>query len=198
MKAKQKADSKKSAPRAVGRKTILSAALHLLCGLAMMGGALFAAAQPEASLDRLLLVLGLLLLLGGLAGLVGYFRLSGKPSLKDRAALALGVLMMILGALMLLAPAFLAPALRWAAAAAFAAMGLAGLLKWIPGVRAKASARFALLLSLLLLAAAALIVFRPLPAVLTLPLLVFCALLLAGAEQLIRGFSLFKKQKSPN
>lgn len=166
----------------------LSRLAHALTGLAMLAGAVWAAAQPESSLRGFLLILGALSLLYGLTGLIAYFRLSEKPTLKERAGLALSVLVMLLGALMLLAPGFVAPALRIAAAAAFAVMGLRGLLRRRGQGAGRALQRFLIAASLLQIALAALMIVRPLPETLTLALLITLALLLSGAEQLALAF----------
>jgi len=155
-------------------------------GLLMIAGAVWAITQPATALNTLMVILGLMLLLRGTAGIVPYYRLKDKPILKDKAGLALGVLLIILGILMLAVPDFLAPTLKWAAAGAFALTAARGLIA-SGAMRAKNKnlGRLSLVLNLALLAAAILLVLNPLPNLFTLPILLTAALLCAGADLVI-------------
>lgn len=155
-------------------------------GLLMIAGAVWAITQPETALNTFMTILGLMLLVRGTAGIVSYYRLKDKPSFKEKAGLALGVLLIILGFLMLAVPDLLGPALKWITAAAFALMAARGLIAF-KALRAKkqGAGTLSLVLNLVLMAAAILLVFNPLPALFTLPMLIFAALLCAGIDLVI-------------
>ena len=157
-------------------------------GLLMIAGALWAITQPQTALNTLMIILGLMLLLRGMAGIVSYYRLKDKPLFRDKASLALGVLLIILGILMLLVPDFLAPTLKWASAGAFALTAARGLIA-VKAMRAKNRnlGTLSLVLNLTLMAAAILLVLNPLPNLFTLPLLIFAALLCAGMDLIAEG-----------
>ena len=157
-------------------------------GLLMIAGAVWAITQPATALNTLMVILGLMLLLRGTAGIVPYYRLKDKPILKDKAGLALGVLLIILGILMLVVPDFLAPTLKWAAAGAFALTAARGLIAF-KAMRAKnrSLSTLSLALNLALLASSILLVLNPLPNLFTLPLLIFAALLCAGTDLIAEG-----------
>ncbi len=155
-------------------------------GLLMIAGAAWAIAQPATALNTLMVILGLMLLLRGTAGIVSYYRLKDKPTIKDKAGLALWVLLIILGILMLAVPDFLAPALKWAAAGAFALTAARGLTAF-KALQAKnrSLGTLSLVLNLALMASSILLVLNPLPNLFTLPILFTAALLCAGTDQVI-------------
>lgn len=157
-------------------------------GLLMIAGAAWAITQPATALNTLMVILGLMLLLRGTAGIVSYYRLKDKPTIKDKAGLALWVLLIILGILMLAVPDFLAPALKWAAAGAFALTAARGLTAF-KALRAKnrSLGTLSLVLNLALMASSILLVLNPLPNLFTLPILFTAALLCAGADLVIDG-----------
>lgn len=157
-------------------------------GLLMIAGAAWAITQPATALNTLMIILGLMLLLRGTAGIVSYYRLKDKPTIKDKANLALGVLLIILGILMLAVPDFLAPALKWAAAGAFALTAARGLIA-SGALRAKnrSLGTLSLVLNLALMASSILLVLNPLPNLFTLPILFTAALLCAGTDLVIDG-----------
>ena len=167
-------------------RSFLTRMAQIGLGLLMIAGAVWAITQPATALNILMVILGLMLLLRGMAGIVSYYRLKDKPLFRDKASLALGVLLIILGILMLLVPDFLAPALKWAAAGAFALTAARGLIA-VKAMRAKNRnlGTLSLVLNLALLAAAILLVFNPLPNLFTLPILLTAALLCAGADLVI-------------
>ena len=157
-------------------------------GLLMIAGAAWAITQPATALNTLMIILGLMLLLRGTAGIVSYYRLKDKPTVKDKANLALGVLLIILGILMLAVPDLLAPALKWAAAGAFALTAARGLIA-SGALRAKSRSlgTLSLVLNLALLASSILLVLNPLPNLFTLPILFTASLLCAGMDLVIDG-----------
>ena len=157
-------------------------------GLLMIAGAAWAITQPATALNTLMIILGLMLLLRGTAGIVSYYRLKDKPTVKDKANLALGVLLIILGILMLAVPDLLAPALKWAAAGAFALTAARGLIA-SGALRAKSRSlgTLSLVLNLALMASSILLVLNPLPNLFTLPILFTAALLCAGMDLVIDG-----------
>ena len=157
-------------------------------GLLMIAGAAWAITQPATALNTLMIILGLMLLLRGTAGIVSYYRLKDKPTIKDKANLALGVLLIILGILMLAVPDLLAPALKWAAAGAFALTAARGLIA-SGALRAKSRSlgTLSLVLNLALLASSILLVLNPLPNLFTLPILFTASLLCAGMDLVIDG-----------
>ena len=155
-------------------------------GIIMIVGAVLLITWPDDAFLAVITVLGLMLLLRGAAGQVGYYRLKDKPTIKDKAGLALGVLLIILGILMLAVPDFLAPTLKWAAAGAFALTAARGLIA-SGAMRAKnrSLGTLSLVLNLALMAAAILLVLNPLPNLFTLPILFTAALLCAGVDLVI-------------
>ena len=157
-------------------------------GLVMIAGAIWALTQPEGALSVFLTILGLMLLLRGAAGLVSFYRLKDLPAFRDKINLGIGMLLVSVGILMLAAPGFVAPILKWVAAAAFALTALRGLAAFF-NLRAKNKSlgTLSLALNLVLLAAAVLLVFNPLPAVFSLPLLLFICLICAGADLIADG-----------
>lgn len=167
-------------------RSFLTRMAQIGLGLLMIAGAVWAITQPGTALNTLMVILGLMLLLRGTAGIVPYYRLKDKPILKDKAGLALGVLLIILGILMLAVPDFLAPTLKWAAAGAFALTAARGLIA-SGAMRAKNRnlGTLSLVLNLALMAAAILLVLNPLPNLFTLPILLTAALLCAGADLVI-------------
>ena len=169
-------------------RSFLTRMAQIGLGLLMIAGAVWAITQPATALNTLMVILGLMLLLRGTAGIVPYYRLKDKPILKDKAGLALGVLLIILGILMLAVPDFLAPTLKWAAAGAFALTAARGLIA-SGAMRAKNRnlGTLSLVLNLALMAAAILLVLNPLPNLFTLPLLIFAALLCAGTDLIAEG-----------
>ena len=167
-------------------RSFLTRMAQIGLGLLMIAGAMWAITQPGTALNTLMVILGLMLLLRGTAGIVPYYRLKDKPILKDKAGLALGVLLIILGILMLAVPDFLAPTLKWAAAGAFALTAARGLIA-SGAMRAKNRnlGTLSLVLNLALLASSILLVLNPLPNLFTLPILLTAALLCAGTDLLI-------------
>ena len=169
-------------------RSFLTRMAQIGLGLLMIAGAVWAITQPGTALNTLMVILGLMLLLRGTAGIVPYYRLKDKPILKDKAGLALGVLLIILGILMLAVPDFLAPTLKWAAAGAFALTAARGLIA-SGAMRAKNRnlGTLSLVLNLALLASSILLVLNPLPNLFTLPLLIFAALLCSGTDLIAEG-----------
>ena len=169
-------------------RSFLTRMAQIGLGLLMIAGAVWAITQPGTALNTLMVILGLMLLLRGTAGIVPYYRLKDKPILKDKAGLALGVLLIILGILMLAVPDFLAPTLKWAAAGAFALTAARGLIA-SGAMRAKNRnlGTLSLVLNLALLASSILLVLNPLPNLFTLPLLIFAALFCAGTDLIAEG-----------
>ena len=169
-------------------RSFLTRMAQIGLGLLMIAGAVWAITQPATALNTLMVILGLMLLLRGTAGIVPYYRLKDKPILKDKAGLALGVLLIILGILMLAVPDFLAPTLKWASAGAFALTAARGLIaSGAMRAKNKSLGTLSLVLNLALLAAAILLVFNTLPSLFTLPLLIFAALLCAGTDLIAEG-----------
>ena len=72
-------------------RSFLTRMAQIGLGLLMIAGAVWAITQPATALNTLMVILGLMLLLRGTAGIVPYYRLKDKPILKDKAGLALGV-----------------------------------------------------------------------------------------------------------
>ncbi len=155
-------------------------------GLLIIVGAIWALTQPATAFPTFLTILGLMLLLRGVAGIIAFYRLKHSPVLKDKLNLGLGVLLLVLGGLMLVVPNLLAPALQWVAAAAFVLTALRGLLAF-RALRAKnpGMSTLSLVLNLVMLACGILLVFNPLPAVFTLPLLIAVALACIGIDLIV-------------
>ena len=157
-------------------------------GLVMIAGGIWALTQPAGALSVFLTILGLMLLLRGAAGVLAYYKLRHEPDFKEKISLGIGMLLFSVGLLMLAVPGLVAPVLKWVAAAAFALTALRGLTAFI-NLRAKnkSLSTLSLALNLVLLAAAVLLAFNPLPAVFTLPLLLFICLICAGADLIADG-----------
>mgnify|MGYP000887674618 CR=1 FL=1 len=164
---------------------------YIAVGVALLAGAVAIFSRPQDALGAMAFVLGLMALARGIAHVVGFLRSKSAAGWKLRLLLALGVLLIILGIFLLLWPQLVGSLMVWAVALWFIIEALRSF-TWQKELKRlnPSAAAISLVLNVLLLVMGVLMLLNPLPTLLTIPLLVGMALVLAGLDMILTGLFL--------
>ena len=167
--------------------------LYIALGVALLAGAIAIFSRPHDALAAMAFILGLMALVRGIFHVVSFYRVKQAAGWKLQLLLALGVVLIILGVFLLLWPQLVGSLMVWAVAAWFVIEALRSF-AWQKELRRlnPKAATASLVLNVLLLVAGVFLVVNPLPALLTVPLLVGFALAFAGVDMILNGVYLPK------
>lgn len=174
------------------KKSLWSRLLPIPLGIAMLVGAWLVISKPAATFQGLSTIIGVMLLLRGLAGMIRFYHHRETSGFKEKAELGLAVFLLIIGLVLLFVPGMLGGAIKWLTAAAFAVTAVKSL--WASqSLRQKypRASTLSLVLNFLLLLVSVLIAAGPLPDLFTFPTLIAAALILEGIDLIV--LALLKK-----
>ena len=160
--------------------------LSVLFGLAMFVGAWLVLAKTSAAFQAVSFILGIIVLIRGLAGMISYFRQRENSRLKEKSKLGWSVFIFIIGLIYLIFPGMMGDAIKWRAAGVFALIAIRSLwaLRELKNTYPKLT-KFSLVMNIILLALCILMVILPGVSMFILALLIASALVLGGIDLMI-------------
>ena len=174
------------------KKSLWTRLLPVPLGIAMLVGAWLVISKPAATFQGLSNIIGVMMIIRGLAGMIKFYHHREISGFKEKAELALAVFLLIIGLVLLTVPGMLGVAIKWLTAASFAVTAVKSL--WVyKDLRQKypSASTISLVLNFLLLLVSVLIAAGPLPELFTFPVLIAAALILEGVDLIV--LALLKK-----
>ena len=169
--------------------------LLVLLGVILIVGGYFAISRPAATFSALTLIVGIMAVARGIFAIVAYLRIKEATTWKAKGALALGVLLVIVGLLCIFWPDLLSAAL--ACLGGIGLIGEAGRgLGRVRSLRAldRVAGTLSLVLTLLLMVAGVLLILNPWVPTLAVSALVAAAFFTGGLDMILTALFLPKEK----
>lgn len=173
------------------KNTFWTRLLLVLLGITLIVGGYFAVSRPAATFTALTLMVGIVAVARGIFAIVAYLRIKEVTTWKAKGALALGVLLVIVGLLCIFWPAVLSAALAWLVGLWFLAEAIRGLGQ-VRLIRAldRTAGILSLMLNLLLIAAGVLLIVNPWVPTLAVSVLVAASFFASGLDMILTALFL--------
>lgn len=171
------------------KNTFWSRWLPFLLGIAMFAGAWLVISKTSAAFAAVNIILGIIILLRGLAGMIRFYRHRGSNRFKEKAQLGSAVFLVIVGILYLTLPRMMGDAIKWRAALVFTAIAVRSL--WaLKDIRFKYPrlAQLILVLNIALITICLVMVVIPIGTLLILAMLIAAAMILGGFDLIALSF----------